>query len=234
MGEPFSEDDFLPLSGLQHLTFCERRFGLIHIEGLWGENRFTAEGRVLHERVHSGEIESRPGVLIRRTVPIRSASLGLSGQADVVEFTPAGPGQPGCQIAGRSGLWRPYPIEFKRRKGRGGNDAYRLQLCAQAICLEESFGVQIPEGAIYDGSTRRRSPVAFDAGLRGAVGLASARMHQIHRLQVTPAPVLFAGCQSCSLYDHCLPRALQSPSNISAYLSHAIRISASDPAAKHP
>src|SRR5690349_977966 len=112
----FTEEELLPLSGLQHMAFCERRWALVHIECVWEENRFTAEGNVLHAKAHSAEIESRPGVLVRRTVPIHSFRLGLSGQADIVEFQPVDAAELGVALAGRRGLWRPYPIEYKRRK----------------------------------------------------------------------------------------------------------------------
>src|ERR1700761_5926076 len=108
----YSEEELLPLSGLQHLTYCERRFALVHIEGIWAENVFTAEGRVLHERAHSSEIESRPGTLVRRTLPLRSFRLGLSGQADIVEFTATPDSVRGVRLTGRSGYWRPFPIEY--------------------------------------------------------------------------------------------------------------------------
>ena len=124
----YGEDDLLPLSGLQHLTFCERRWALVQVEGLWEENRFTAEGRVLHERAHSSEIESRPGVLIRRTLPLRSFRLGISGQADIVEFESTSDARAGIRLPDRRGFWRPFPIEYKRNKDRSGSRAYSVQL----------------------------------------------------------------------------------------------------------
>ncbi|MBV9763556.1 MAG: Dna2/Cas4 domain-containing protein, partial [Acidobacteriaceae bacterium] len=116
----FSEEDLLPLSGLQHMAFCERRWALVQIENLWQDNRFTAEGKALHERVHSGEMDSRPGVIIRRTLPIHSFRLGISGQADLVEFQPAPTGESGIPIESRRGLWRPVPVEYKRTRDKAG------------------------------------------------------------------------------------------------------------------
>ena len=134
----YSEDELLPLSGLQHMAFCQRRWALVQIENIWEDNRFTAEGNVLHEKAHSGEIESRPGVLIRRTLPIHSLRLGLSGQADIVEFQPV-KASSGIALAGRRGLWRPYP---NRRAPRGARGLKQIQAGAEA-----SFKRRAPRGA---------------------------------------------------------------------------------------
>lgn len=157
----YTEDEFLPLSGLQHLTFCERRWALVHLERQWEENVFTAEGAVLHEKAHSATIESRPGVLIRRTLPLHCCRLGLSGQADIVEFLPCDAGQQGIVFPRRKGTWRPFPIEYKRSRDKAGSDAYRIQLCAQALCLEEMLNIEVRAGAVFDGKARRRTRSAL-------------------------------------------------------------------------
>jgi CRISPR-associated exonuclease Cas4 len=218
----FDEDDLLPLSGLQHVTFCERRFALVHIEQIWEENSFTAEGRVLHQRAHSSTIESRPGVLIRRTLPLRSFRLGLSGQADIVEFTPAADSRAGVRLDGRGGYWQPFPIEYKRRKDSSGSEAYRVQLCAQALCLEEMLGVAVPGGAVYDGTTKRRSAVEFTQELRRTVEAAAARMQELFRMRITPQPVFGPGCGKCSLQGVCQPRALTRWESVDVYLERAL------------
>jgi CRISPR-associated exonuclease Cas4 len=215
----YDEEDLLPLSGLQHLTFCERRWALVQVEGLWAENQFTAEGRLIHDRAHSSEMESRPGALIRRTLPLRSFRLGVSGQADIVEFEPASSGQEGISIENRAGRWKPFPIEYKRRKDRSAGSPYRIQLCAQAICLEEMLGVPVKSGAIYDGTTRRRTPVEFTLELRQSVERAAARMHELHRLRVTPPPIYTAACEKCSLLEICQPRALRKWDSVGQYFS---------------
>jgi CRISPR-associated exonuclease Cas4 len=207
----FTEDELLPLSGLQHLAFCERRWALIHIEALWAENRFTAEGSLLHERAHSGSVESRPGVLVRRTLPLRSFRLGIFGQADVVEFcpcprSPSSHDPPGVLIEGRTGLWRPCPIEYKRSHEKSGHIAYHMQLCAQAICLEEMLHGTVPEGAIYDGTARRRHVVVFDALLRQQVEALAARMHDLLASRRTPKAHYEKKCDACSLQPLCLPK----------------------------
>lgn len=223
----FSEADFLPVSGLQHLAFCERRWALVQIENVWEENRFTAEGRVLHERAHSGEVESRPGVLIRRTLPIHSFRLGLSGQADVVEFQPAKHGAPGVQLEGHPGLWKPVPIEYKRTRDKAGSIAYRVQLCAQALCLEEMLGTEVIEGAIYDAAARRRVAVAFTPELRGLVESLAMRMHELFDRRITPKPVLTNACGKCSLHDRCQPEALEHPRPVGKYIAAALKEDAS-------
>ena len=218
----YSEDELLPLSGLQHMAFCERRWALVHIEEIWADNRFTSEGNVLHNKAHSGEIESRPGVLIRRTMPLHSFRLGLSGQADIVEFQAVKSGETGATLENRRGTWRPYPIEYKRSRDKAGSLAYRIQLCAQALCLEEMLAVSIPEGAVFDGSTKRRVPVQFDHSLRETVENLSARMHHLFQVRKTPAPVFTKACHSCSLNERCLPEALSAQPSIQEYYRRAL------------
>ncbi len=216
----YTEEDLLPLSGLQHLAFCERRWALIHLEQQWEENLFTAEGELLHEKAHSADLESRPEVLVRRTLALHSFRLGLSGQADVVEFLPGAAGQPGVAIPRRKGLWYPYPIEYKRSRDRGG-PAYRVQLCAQALCLEEMLDTPVELGAVFDGRARRRVEVTFDAGLRGQVERAAARMHEIQESRRTPLPVYEKKCEACSMKPVCLP-TMGGPASAARYLRRAV------------
>jgi CRISPR-associated exonuclease Cas4 len=208
----FAEDELLPLSGLQHLAFCERRWALVHLEQQWEENVFTAEGALLHEKAHSAAIESRPGVLIRRTLPLHCYRLGLSGQADIVEFLPCDAGQHGIAAPRRRGSWRPYPIEYKRSRDKAGSEAYRIQLCAQALCLEEMLAVEVPAGAVFDGKAKRRTEVLFDHELRGRVERLASRMHEIERSRRTPRAVYAKKCESCSMNPVCLPAATGSVS----------------------
>lgn len=217
----YAEEDLLPISGLQHMAFCERRWALVHLESLWAENRFTSEGKVLHQRAHSGEIESRPGVLIRRALRIHSFRLGLSGQTDVVEFYRVAGGEPGVAVEGQRGLWRPYPIEYKRSRDKAGSMAYRIQLCAQAICLEEMLNTEIPEGAVYDRGTRHRQPVPFDSALRREVEELASRMHTLYAARITPKAKYEKKCDSCSLYSICLPKSTGTGS-AQKYLKRAV------------
>jgi CRISPR-associated exonuclease Cas4 len=217
----YAEEDLLPLSGLQHLTFCERRWALIHLERQWAENLFTVEGELLHDKAHSAEIESRPEVLVRRTLALCSFRLGLSGQTDIVEFLPCPPGQPGVAMPHRKGLWRPYPIEYKRSKDKRGSTAYQIQLCAQALCLEEMLGTPVPCGAIFDGQTRRRVEVTFDDAVRRQVERMAARMHALCQSRTTPPAVYAKKCEGCSMKLVCLP-AVAGSASASRYLRRAV------------
>lgn len=203
----FTEDDLLPLSGLQHLVFCERQWGLIHIEQQWLENRFTAEGRLLHEKADSGPPETRPGVRIARGLALRSLRLGLSGRADVVEFPQDG--------------GPPLPVEYKRGKPKP-DDCDEVQLCAQAMCLEEQLGVSIPQGALYYGQRARRTVVAFTPALRQRVEQLSARMHELYRAGRTPAAEYGRKCGSCSLHAVCEPKALASRQSAARYFRNSL------------
>lgn len=215
----YAEEDLLPLSGLQHLSFCERRWALVQMERQWEENVFTAEGELLHEKAHSAAVESRPGVLVRRTLPLRSFRLGLSGQADVVEFLPCTAG--GIAMPRRKGLWRPYPIEYKRTRDRHGSVAYRIQLCAQALCLEEMLHTLVSEGAVFDGKAKRRQEIQFDAALRRDVEALAMRMHAILESRKTPPAVYANKCGNCSMNPVCLPTLAQSAA-ASAYLHRSV------------
>jgi CRISPR-associated exonuclease Cas4 len=217
----YAEDDLLPLSGLQHLAFCERRWALIHLERQWEENLFTAEGKLLHEKAHSAEIESRPDALVRRTLPLRSFRLGISGQADIVEFLPCDASEPGVPMPRRKGFWKPYPVEYKRTRDKHGSVAYRTQLCAQALCLEEMLRVPVPSGAVFDGKAKRREVVVFDQNLRLEVEQFAALMHRILLSGETPRAVYAKKCEGCSMKEVCLPEAVESKS-ASLYLSRAI------------
>ena len=136
----YSEDELLPISGLQHLAFCPRQCALIHVEGVWSENRLSAEGRLFHERVHEGPDGMESGRLVVRGMRLASKRLGLFGIADVVEFLPS---NEGIEIAGRPERWLPVPVEYKRGRSKRGNED-RVQLCAQALCLEECLGHHEP------------------------------------------------------------------------------------------
>ena len=215
--EMYSEDDLLPISGLQHLLFCERQWGLIQIEQQWVENRLTAEGRVLHDRAHESGVESRPGLRVSRGLRLRSLRLGLAGQADVVEFHRAATG---IGLPGDDGLWQPFPVEYKR--GKPKLDACdEVQLCAQALCLEEMFGWQIAGGALYYGERRRRTGVEFGIQLRERTECLARRMHDLYSAGHTPAAVYGPKCDNCSLVGRCLPRVLAKPPGVARYLSRA-------------
>ncbi|MBF0220547.1 MAG: CRISPR-associated protein Cas4 [Gammaproteobacteria bacterium] len=215
----YHEDDLLPLSGLQHLAFCPRQWALIHIEQQWQENRYTAEGQILHQRADSPGHEKRGDTLTVRSLRLQSLRLGLSGMADVVEFhrihpRPEGEGRgEGCQLPLHNGQWQPYPVEYKRGSKKS-EDWDEVQLCAQALCLEEMLSVAIPEAAIYYGQTHRRVKVVLDEALRQRVVELATTMQQIWKSAATPPPQPSEKCDHCSLLERCLPYGLAGRSAI--------------------
>jgi CRISPR-associated exonuclease Cas4 len=200
----FSDDDLLPLSALQHLVFCERQCALIHVEGQWQENPLTFEGRQMHERVDRDAGESRRDVRILRGLTLVHRGLGLAGRADVVELHRDAAGVP---VPGVPGRWRPFPVEYKRGRPKA-HDADRVQLCAQALCLEEMWSADVPAGALFYGQTRRRDDVAFDAVLRAATVEAARRVREILESGETPSARKEKKCARCSLLDRCRPDAI--------------------------
>jgi CRISPR-associated exonuclease Cas4 len=210
---PYAEDELLPISALQHLVFCERQCALIHVERLWVENRFTAEGAVLHRKAHEGKPETLDGERIARGLPLRSLELGLSGVADIVLYRPpegaAGPLMAALRSATPDELshWTITPVEYKRGRPKK-NDSDRVQLAAQAMCLEEMHGVAIPAGALFYGQTRRRVAVPIDERLRGVVQRSAARFREIMENHLTPRAIREKKCDTCSLLEVCLPDAM--------------------------
>jgi CRISPR-associated exonuclease Cas4 len=219
----FSEDDLLPLSGLQHLLFCERQWALIHIEQQWEENRLTQEGRLLHDRVHESGTEARPGIVVARGLRVQSLRLGLAGEADVVEFHHHRAADANTvRLDGREGWWKPFPVEYKR--GRPKPDQWdEVQLCAQSLCLEEKFGVSIDGGALFYGMNRRRSHVPFDRQLRERTEWLATRMHELYSAKSTPKAILAPKCENCSLVQRCMPVLGKRQSSVASYLAGALR-----------
>lgn len=202
---PAEEDALVPLSALQHYLFCPRQCALIHVEQSWAEDGATAEGRLLHERTDAGKPDRRQGVKILRSLTIRSFALGVAGKADVVEMRGA----------------QPYPVEYKRGRPKT-HRADEVQLCAQAICLEEMFAEPIPEGALFYGETRRRTVVAFDAGLRALTAQVAADTRRMIAAQKTPPPVYTPACEKCSMQEICRPQRLEKPPHIVNWLARQI------------
>lgn len=214
----FTEDALLPLSALQHLLFCERQCALIHIEQVWADNRLTVEGSHLHRRVDEAPGETRGDLRIARGVALRSLRLGLIGKADAVEFH-RGKGPDGGDLV--------RPVEYKRgRPKRDHSDM--VQLCAQALCLEEMLDTAIPEGALFYGSTRHRHDVAFDSALREVTEQAAARLHDLIARGVTPRAVHQPKCDSCSLIELCLPEPPSGRGSAARYLQRALAAIAID------
>ena len=206
----FHDEELLPLSGLQHLMFCERQWALIHMDQEWTENVLTVEGKQLHEFVHEQGSGVREGIRMARGLRLRSLALGLYGVADLVEFHPCGGDSalpaaiPGVPLPGLSGHWLPYPVEYKR--GRKRHDkADEVQLCAQALCLEEMLNVTVERGAIYYGQPRRRTEIDFTVELREEVTALCRRTRELYGARQTPPPRLGRHCANCSLENVCMP-----------------------------
>jgi len=210
----YSEDDLIPLSALQHLIFCERQCALIHVEQVWIENLFTAEGRIMHERADTGNRESRGNVRIEYGMPLRSLRLGLTGKADVVEFHLS------VEKKGKK-KWQPFPVEYKRGKPKKDN-CDKVQLCAQALCLEEMLNIEIPKGALFYGKPRRRQDVLFDKKLRMETEKAAKQVHKLIESEQTPKPVYTKKCDSCSFVGLCLPKTIEKRRSVNHYLQNVM------------
>ena len=205
----YKEEDYLMLSGIQHFAFCRRQWALIHIEQQWQENERTVEGELLHERAHdTWATEKRSDVIISRGLPVQSRTMGISGSCDIVEFHRAEEGVP---LYGHRGLFRVYPIEYKRGKPKD-IPIDMLQLTAQAMWLEEMLSAEITEGAIYYGEIRHREKVLFTEDLRTQVRKYFQEMHQLFDKQYTPKVKWSKSCNACSLKDICMPKLGKTPS----------------------
>jgi CRISPR-associated exonuclease Cas4 len=209
--DPAREGDLIPLSALQHFLFCPRQCALIHVEQAWAENRFTAEGRVLHEATSEIGAEKRRGVRVVTAMPLVSHRLGVSGIADLVEMH-----------KGEDGRWLPFPVEYKRGKPKK-HRADEVQLCAQAIALEEMFSVTLSEGALFYGETRRRTTVPLDDALRALTQDVATQTRALLNGKTTP-PAIYAKskCNNCSLVELCQPKRLSRPLSASAWLARQI------------
>ena len=202
-----SETDFVPISALQHFLYCRRQCALIHVERVWMENQLTAEGRILHGRVEQALTDRRFGVRTERSVPVRSRRFGLSGIADVVEVHQGG---------------RVFPVEYKRGRPKR-HRADEVQLCAQAICLEEMLEQSIPEGALFYGRSRRRTSVVFDTELRDLTTQTAREVRGLIEGGTTPTPVYERWkCDSCSLKEACKPERLQRPPAVGQWLADVL------------
>lgn len=199
------DDDALPISGLQHLAFCPRQWALIHLEQVWVENGRTAEGRLLHERADLPGESRRATVRTVRGMWLRSERLRLTGRADIVEFRP-----------------EPFPIEYKRGKSKP-TDCDTVQLCAQALCLEEMLDTAIASGAIFYGNPRRRQEVVFTPELRARTEELAATMHRLYLSRETPAAVPGPYCNLCSLVHVCLPHGTEHQDGAARWVERQLR-----------
>lgn len=210
----YSEEDFLMISGIQHFAFCRRQWALIHLECQWQENLCTVEGEIIHEKCHDESFtEKRCDLLVSRGMRIFSAEIGAIGQCDVVEFLQ---GSQGTHLFGREGLWQVTPIEYKRGKPKS-DDIDILQLCTQALCLEEMLCCEITRGYLYYDEIHRRDEIAFTPELQKRVRILFKEMHEAYRRGTTPKSKPSKKCQSCSLKELCLPKLCRNVSVASYY-----------------
>ena len=210
----YDDEGLLSLSGIQHFAFCERQWGLIHVEHQWAENVKTVEGQQLHERVDDPYFtETRHDVKVVRSTPLVSRRIGLYGIADVIEYisTPASENPLEIRI-----------VEYKRGKPKP-DDRDEVQLCAQAMCLEEMLDTKIDQGFLFYGETRRRHMVEFNEGLRERVFLLSRKMHDLFEKGITPLPIKGKKCQNCSLKDLCLPSLGKNPRKATSYVNSLVK-----------
>ena len=220
-----NNDNFVMISALQHFLFCKRQCALIHLEGAWAENRLTAEGKVLHELVDNGGSETRKSIHLARAIRLFSWKLGITGVADMVEFHLAeseylqdGRRQ-AIPVKGLNGVWKPFPVEYKRGKPKT-HRADEVQLCAQAICLEEMLDVEILSGALFYGEPNHRMDVFFDNDLRMLTEKTARDVHDLLDSGVTPEPTFGKWCISCSLVDSCRPRQLSLRRSARSWFDH--------------
>lgn len=212
------EDEYLDIAGIQHFTFCKRQWALIHIEQEWKDNVLTVEGNIIHEKAHDKTSrEKRGNILIVRNLEIKSTSLKAHGFCDIVEFHVD---KDGVALEGLEQLWKPIPIEYKRGKSKA-SDADRLQLCTQAICLEEMFDCRIDKAYLFYHEINHREEVALDEILRNKVSSSFLEMSKYYDRRYTPKVKTSKKCNSCSLIDICLPQLNVSVSVIK-YVSQRI------------
>lgn len=210
----YDEDEYLMLSGIQHFAYCRRQWALIHIEQQWEENERTIDGQLFHKRAHDADLtEKRGNLIITRGLHIKSSVLGLSGICDVVEFRKS---EQGISLSDFEGRWLPYPVEYKKGEPKE-NNADELQLCAQAMCLEEMLLCNIPSGSLFYGTNRRRMCVNFTEEMRSQVKNITDEMHDLWRKGYTPRVKTSKGCNACSLKEICVPRLARSKS-VAAYI----------------
>jgi len=226
----YDEDELLPIAAVQQLAYCERRCALMYLEGQWEENRFTVEGLQLHDRAHELDVEMRGDLRTCRGLRLRSLRLGLVGVADVVEFrrVSSDSGEEAAEVVswgvalpGQAGRWQPFPVEYKRGRPKPDHSD-EVQLCAQALCLEEMLNCAVPTGAMFYGQPRRRYEVSFDAALREETTRLALHLHRLVASGRTPPAGYEKKCRGCSLESQCLPRLTGAGRSAAHYTSQAL------------
>lgn len=219
-GSQYADDELLALSGIQHFRFCKRQWALIHIERQWGENLRTTEGSFVHERVDDPFFnESRGDTIVSRSFPVVSYNLGLNGIANVVEYIRS---DSGIVLPGHEGFWTMNPVEYKRGKPKI-DERDEVQLCAQAMCLEEMFDLKIAKADFYYNEIRRRETLTITDDLRNMVHSLSEEMHDLFRMGITPKAESGRNCKNCSLIDICVPKLTSKKIAVDKYVTSHVR-----------
>lgn len=215
----YSDDDLLMLSGIQHYAFCPRQWALGHIDKLWADNHLTIEGDWLHRKVDNPyAMEYDSGNVVLRSVSVKSYELGFYGITDLLELVPLEDNaMKAFTVAKYPGRWRVIPVEYKHGKPKD-DDIDEVQLCAQAMCLEEMYDIKIPVGSIYYGETRRRTSVTISDILRKRVLELSTEMHAVFKEGKVPNAFPRNKCRACSLRDLCMCPDLSHASSVKDYL----------------
>lgn len=216
----YGEDEFLPLSGIQHFAFCRRQWALIHIEQQWADNALTVKGNNMHRKAHDtfGN-ETRKDIVISRGMPVHSRTLGISGICDIVEFHKS---KSGTFICSLNGTYDVLPVEYKRGRPKN-HDADILQVVAQAMCLEEMLCTEIPKASLYYGETHHRMEIFITREIRNKVMEMCAEMHEYFARAHTPKCKAIAKCKSCSLIEICNPD-ICSQASVSAYIEKMLDV----------
>lgn len=214
----YREDEYLMLSGIQHFAFCRRQWALIHIEQQWEENTRTVIGELMHKKVHDPFVkEKRKDILLVRSLPVYSRTMGVSGECDLVEFCKD---EDGIHLNGHRGTYSVFPVEYKKGKPKATKEDI-LQLVAQAICLEEMFCTEITEGALFYGETRHRENIFIDEDLKKEVRNMFEEMHQYYSKSYTPKVKFSKSCNACSLREVCVPK-LGKKKSVKEYINNML------------
>lgn len=219
----YAEDDLLMLSGIQHFSFCQRQWALIDIEQQWEDNYLTLEGDWLHRNVDKPfAMERNKDTVLLRSVAVVSFRLGLYGIADLLELHPSLDKAKAISVPKYPGLWQPYPIEYKHGKPKS-DETDEVQLCAQAMCLEEMYNIHIDKGAFYYEQIKHRTEIIFTDTLRKLVEEYAEQMHRLFESAITPQAQYQAKCRSCSINNQCFAISTKRAMNTKQYLNQLIQ-----------
>ena len=214
----YTDDEMLMLSGIQHYMFCPRQWALIHIEQQWADNRLTTEGQLLHKNVDNPFYRQKNGDTITlRSLHIASKRLGLYGITDAVELIPSDSPKDAITHNRYPGYWKPYPVEYKRGHSKL-DERDEVQLAAQAMCMEEMYGITVPYGALYYDEVKHRENIAISDSLRTTTVQCAKEMHSIFKSGVMPKPIKASHCRNCSLKDICMPE-MSGCTHVKTYLN---------------